>query len=360
GNATQNAASAFMVNGTLSGSDTLVAGASLSGTGSVGATTLNGTDDISSAATLTVASLAVNGSGNTISSGTVNATAGTSLSNGSSLAVNGTLGGGAVTTGSGSTLSGTGTITSALTVSAGGVTSPGVGNKTGVMTTDLSYDGGSMANFNVSGTGGAGPQALNSSLFYSQMIVTGGSNTVNLGIGTGVSLQSQTAGQIQTSGSIGSSNSGVTLQLTLSSTDYNTLVSNASSDYNAKNTNNTLDNYFVFNLGTGLTAGRFETLALDVDGTTTTGLIYYAGTNDRFAADGVDNTIGDVYVTVNGVKQEFALSYTGEFADGANATIGGNDIVLTAIPEPGTWGMILGGFGMLIGFQRLRKRRMGI
>ncbi|MGB8355543.1 MAG: PEP-CTERM sorting domain-containing protein, partial [Chthoniobacteraceae bacterium] len=294
-----------------------------------------------------------------ISSGTVNATAGTSLSNGSSLAVNGTLGGGAVTTGSGSVLSGTGTITSTLTVSAGGVTSPGVGNKTGVMTTDLSYDGGSMANFNVATTGSAGtPQALNSHLFYSQMIVTGTAGQVNLGIGTGVSLQSQTVGQIQTSGNIGSSNSGVTLQLSLSSTDYNTLVSNASSDYNAKSANSTLDNYFVFNLGTGLTAGRFETLALDVDGTTTSGLIYYAGTNDRFAADGVDNTIGDVYVIVNGVKQEFALSYTGNFADGANATIGGHDIVLTAIPEPGTWGMILGGFGMLIGFQRLRKRRV--
>ena len=37
--------------------------------------------------------------------------------------------------------------------------------------------------------------------------------------------------------------------------------------------------------------------------------------------------------------QEYALSYTGNFA--TNSTIGGDDIVLTAIPEPGTWGMIL-------------------
>jgi len=64
----------------------------------------------------------------------------------------------------------------------------------------------------------------------------------------------------------------------------------------------------------------------------------------------VGNTIGDVIVG----SQEYALSYTGNF--GTNSTIGSNDIVLTTIPEPGTWGMILGGFGMLIAFQRLRRR----
>jgi hypothetical protein len=114
-----------------------------------------------------------------------------------------------------------------------------------------------------------------------------------------------------------------------------------------------LDNYFVFNLGSTLSTGRFTTLDLDVNGVNTSGTIYYAGANDRFAADGVGNTIGDVIVGT----QEFALSYTGVML--TNQTIGGNDIVLTAIPEPGTWGMILGGFGMLIGFQRFRKRRIG-
>ncbi|MGB8356454.1 MAG: PEP-CTERM sorting domain-containing protein, partial [Chthoniobacteraceae bacterium] len=361
GNATQNAASAFMVNGTLSGSDTLVAGASLSGTGSVGATTLNGTDDISSAATLTVASLAVNGSGNTISSGTVNATAGTSLSNGSSLAVNGTLGGGTVTTGSGAVLSGTGIITAGVTVSAGGVTSPG-GTSTGVLTSDLAYNSGAAANFNVSTSGSAGnPQGHLSHLFYSQMVVTGSAGQVGLGIGTGVTLglgtngttsQTATAAQIQGDGT---SNSGVTLQLTISSTDYAALTANASANYQAKAGNTGLDNYFVFNLGSTLSTGRFSTLDIDVlGGSNTAGTIFYSGANDRFAADGVGNTIGDVFIGT----QEYALSYTGNF--GANSTIGGNDIVLTAIPEPSTWGMILGGFGMLIGFQRLRKRRVGI
>ena len=99
--------------------------------------------------------------------------------------------------------------------------------------------------------------------------------------------------------------------------------------------------------------GRFSTLDVDVSGADTVGTIYYSGTNDRFAADGVGNTIGDVIIG----GQEFALSYTGIY--GSNSTIGGNDIVLTAIPEPGMWGMILGGFGMLAGFRRLRRRRVG-
>jgi len=109
-------------------------------------------------------------------------------------------------------------------------------------------------------------------------------------------------------------------------------------------------------------------LTITEGGNTLTGTIYYAGTNDRFStaenptnSNVADNGVfGDVTVQNIGdtISQEFALSYAGNFATGD--TVGGNDIVLTAIPEPGTWGMILGGFGMLIGFQKLRKRRVGI
>jgi len=357
GNATQNAASAFTVNGTLSGSDTLAAGASLAGTGFVGATTLNGTDNLSSAATLTVASLTVNNGGNTISSGTVDATGGTTLNANSGLAVNGTLEG-TVSVGSGATLTGTGTVTAGVTVGAGGITSPG-GTAPGVMTTDLAYSASSTANFNVASSGSAGvPQAQNSHLFYSQMIVTGGSGAVSLAIGNNVTLGANSTLSVAQTGSqilgTGASNSGVTLQLSISSTDYATLLANKTNNYLAKSGNTGLDNYFVFNLGTTLSTGRFTTLDIDVSGVNTSGTIYYATTaNDRFAADGVGNTIGDVYIG----SQEFALSYTGLMS--ANSTTGGNDIVLTAIPEPGTWGMILGGFGMLIGFQRFRRRRNG-
>jgi len=357
GSAAQNVGSTFAVNGTLNGTDTLSAAASLSGTGFVGVTTLNGTDNLSSAGTLTVASLLVNNGGNTISSGTVDATGGTTLNTNSGLAVNGTLEG-TVSIGSGATLTGTGTVTAGVTVGAGGVTSPG-GTAPGVMTTDLAYNSGATANFNVASSGSAGvPQAQNSHLFYSQMIVTGSAGQVSLGIGTGVTLgagTNTTTSQAATAAQIlgnGTSNSGVTLQLTISSADYATLLANKTTNYEAKAGNTGLDNYFVFNLGSTLSTGRFTALDIDVTGgANVSGTIYYSGANDRFVADGVGNTIGDVYIGT----QEFALSYTGMSA--SNSTIGGNDIVLTAIPEPGTWGMILGGFGMLIGFQKFRKRR---
>jgi len=279
--------------------------------------------------------------------------------NSGTLEVDGSLSANSAVTVNGGALSGTGTIAGGLTVSAGGVTSPGVGSAPGEMTSDLAYSGSSAANFNVSSSGSAAPQGHLSNLYYSQMVVTGTPTAVNLGIGTGVTLgagtnsttsQAATAAQIQGDGS---SNSLVTLKLTISSADYSTLVRNASTNYDAKAGNTGLDNYFVFNLGTGLVTGRFSTLDVDVSGADTVGTIYYSGTNDRFAADGVGNTIGDVIIG----GQEFALSYTGIY--GSNSTIGGNDIVLTAIPEPGMWGMILGGFGMLAGFRRLRRRRVG-
>ena len=44
-------------------------------------------------------------------------------------------------------------------------------------------------------------------------------------------------------------------------------------------------------------------------------------------------------------------------SNGSSINAGTNECAV--IPEPGTWGMILGGFGMLIGIQKLRRRRVG-
>ena len=50
----------------------------------------------------------------------------------------------------------------------------------------------------------------------------------------------------------------------------------------------------------------------------------------------------------------FALSTT---ADSVGGTFtGGNDVALYAIPEPGTWAMLLGGFGMLVIGRRMLRR----
>jgi len=37
--------------------------------------------------------------------------------------------------------------------------------------------------------------------------------------------------------------------------------------------------------------------------------------------------------------------------------ISGNNLVLTVIPEPGSLSALLGGFGVLLGLQRFRRRR---
>jgi hypothetical protein len=49
------------------------------------------------------------------------------------------------------------------------------------------------------------------------------------------------------------------------------------------------------------------------------------------------------------------VTYTANYAGGT----GNNDLTLTAasaVPEPSTWAMMLGGVGMLISFHRFRKR----
>jgi hypothetical protein len=162
----------------------------------------------------------------------------------------------------------------------------------------------------------------------------------------------------------GASTSGVTLQLNMTQPVFNALQNSAATagnPYSPTGGNVGLANYYVFTLSSAA-QGLFQTLTVVEGGNTLTGTIYYAGVNDRFGNAISDGSLGDVLVTngdlttdPNYIAQEFAISYMGSYGDGT--TTGGNDIVLTAIPEPGTWGMILGGFGMLIGFQRLRKRR---
>ena len=60
---------------------------------------------------------------------------------------------------------------------------------------------------------------------------------------------------------------------------------------------------------------------------------------------------------VNYGSQTFTLTCLANFE--GNSFTGGNDVALLAIPEPGAWPMLLGGFGMLLGFQRSRRASPG-
>lgn len=53
-------------------------------------------------------------------------------------------------------------------------------------------------------------------------------------------------------------------------------------------------------------------------------------------------------------SQQWEITYKADFD--TKSTAGGNDLALIAVPEPGTWAMALGGFGLLAFAQRMRRR----
>ena len=57
---------------------------------------------------------------------------------------------------------------------------------------------------------------------------------------------------------------------------------------------------------------------------------------------------GTFSVTSGAFTQQFRVNYAGG---------DGNDLVLRAVPEPGTIVTLLGGMGALLGLQRFRRRR---
>ena len=139
-------------------------------------------------------------------------------------------------------------------------------------------------------------------------------------------------------------------------------------------------------LGTGnLTLNAGSTLKLDIsdslgyDSVNVTGSITLANANLQAVRLNFAGVVGDIYYivdndgidavvgTFNGLADggtyngpggsEFLISYDA-VTGGAFAT-GGNDIALqlTVVPEPGTFSALLGGFGMLMGMQRFRRRK---
>jgi len=79
-----------------------------------------------------------------------------------------------------------------------------------------------------------------------------------------------------------------------------------------------------------------------------------AGFSNQQGAD--SNLTG--YNTIYIGQQEFAISYSANASTNDFTAGSGKDIAIMAIPEPSTWAMVFGGFGMLTAWQRSRRRKL--
>jgi len=212
---------------------------------------------------------------------------------------------GNVAVGEGGTISGSGRVNGKITVASGGSTYPGDPQIT--TAGSIEYQNGSTAQFSIETTGSSShPPGAGTD--YDQFQLTAGTpGTLQIDAGT------------------------TTLQLNLSATSLAALQSNAQ--------NNITDLYFVFNLGSGTSSGEFTQLTLTEGANTYT------------------NAITGGVATFAGLGLEFDLSYTA--SQSGNSLTGGNDVgfsVVAAVPEPGTWALMIVGFGLLVA---LRSRFAG-
>jgi autotransporter-associated beta strand protein len=115
----------------------------------------------------------------------------------------------------------------------------------------------------------------------------------------------------------------------------------------------TLNSGSILNLDLETTLALGDTIML-IDNQSTTNIV------DNFTSVIIGTHTYDVSTnnifTDLSTGLEYKLSYTAA-ADGDGFT---NDLTLTVIPEPSTWAMLVGGFGMLIGLQKLRRNQVGI
>jgi len=291
------------VNGSLAAGSTVTVnnGSTLAGSG-----TLNGTANVNSSnvngSNLTISgAVTFAGAGNTVA-GTVNASSGVTVATGASLVVSGSLGGNVAAANS-AHVSVNGNAGGSVT---SGALLDGLGTITGVATV----------------TGTASPGAAGTGI---GTLTTGGlalqnNSTFSIGV-TGTTAGSQ-YGQVISSGAV-TLGSNVSLVLNTTYTPNYSLGDFSQSDE------------IVLTLG-GYTSGTFANVNATTDP-------FYGNINAFFDRKG----------------NEWAVFYGANSTGVVNSFTGlaaGNDIALLAVPEPGTWSLLIGGFGMLAFGQRLRRR----
>lgn len=313
--------------GTITGKVTGAGGLTKSGTGGTNTWVLsNANNDYAGPTAVNVGTLTVNGG--LTGSGDVTVASGATLNGTGSVAgatgVNGTLSGsiamnGDLTIGTTGAMNGShilgGNVTlnnstlanvaSDITVAAGKTLS-GIGGSTGVVT-------GTAAGSTIApGNSGAGNLRVGS-----------------LTISTGAHLSLDILGNTVGSSDLATATSAVSLSGGDLSLNIGSFVPDSSTIY-------LIVNSLGGSTGTAGTTGAFDSISITGFGS----LISGAG------AEGSQ-------MTLNG--QDYMLTYAANYE--GSTTTGGNDVALVAVPEPSTWAILLGGFGMLGFFQKLRARR---
>jgi autotransporter-associated beta strand protein/T5SS/PEP-CTERM-associated repeat protein len=312
--------------------------------GGAGAATVNFTTASGSASTFApqlAGDLSVNqtGAGDTTLTGSETYTGATTVSAGT-LTVNGSINNSAITV-SGGLLNGSGT-TGNVSVTSGGALG---GTLTGGVV--MVSAGGTVTAGDAPGENTMTSLALSGSATYAEQIVvpgggsyTGPGNHPIAGTDYGQTTLNG-SGNGQTALTLDSTNSILRLNVTGSLPAGGVGVPGVT--YNPTGSNSSLDNCFVLHLSNSTDTISGEFAQVTADGVNFVAIDYSSG-----------NLAGSSSVgTFTLDEQEWAISYTGDEAD--NSTTGGDDVVLTAIPEPSSYVLLaLGAVVMTV----LVRRRM--
>ena len=178
--------------------------------------------------------------------------------------------------------------------------------------------------------------------------VVGGITSTGGTIEPGDSVGSTSAGALTANGSSISLDAASTFSIrlgVLSSTDSDQLIV-------PNGTVLLTDTPIAVTLG-GALSGIGNNYVIINGGTNTNALTGMGTSTDEFSYNSTPLASGDSFTVTGGYQ--FTIFY----GVNANNTGSGNDVVLelTAVPEPGTWAMLLSGAGMLVIWQRGRRRR---